>query len=263
MSQSAFRLRPANPAPSPCKLCGGVSRLFGVTDFNRGCSETRGSFLPVLGIPIYYRQCDACGLLFTEAFDDWSAADFEAHIYNEAYGAVDPDYETARPQNNARLVVNTFGASAGELSALDYGGGNGVLARALGAAGFARADTYDPFHPAHRTRPERRYDLVTCFETLEHMPDPVAGAADIVSFLEDDGLLVISTLTQPADFPTLRMQWWYAGPRNGHVTLHTRASLGILWARHGLRVHSFNDNVHAVFRRPPAFARHILKDAAP
>lgn len=257
-----MRLRPGNPEPSPCKVCGGVSRLFGVTDFNRSCEEVRGKFLPVSGIAVYYRRCEPCGLVYSEAFDDWAPEDFEAHIYNGAYAEVDPDYEAARPRNNAAVIANTFEASAASLKVIDYGGGNGVLAQQLRATGFAQADTYDAFHPAHRTKPEGTYNLVTCFETLEHMPDPVAGAADIAGFLEDDGLLLFSTLTQPADFSTLRMQWWYAGPRNGHVTLHTRSSLALLWARHGLQVVSFNDNLHAAFRTVPAFAQHIIATPA-
>jgi 2-polyprenyl-6-hydroxyphenyl methylase/3-demethylubiquinone-9 3-methyltransferase len=262
MSDAPFQLRPTDPAPAPCKLCGGVARLFGVTDFNRSCEEIRGNFLPLAGIPIYYRRCAACGVVYTEAFDDWSHADFEAHIYDADYGAVDPDYEEVRPTNNAALVARMFGQAAGGLDVLDYGGGNGVLATRLKAAGFPSAETYDPFHPAHRTRPERQFDLVTCFETLEHMPDPTAGAADIAALLKPDGLLFFSTLVQPADFEAQRMQWWYIGPRNGHVTLHSRASLKTLWAGHGLQLASFNDNMHLAFRTLPPFAQHLVRPAA-
>jgi 2-polyprenyl-6-hydroxyphenyl methylase/3-demethylubiquinone-9 3-methyltransferase len=248
-----------DPRPGPCKLCGGIARLFGVTDFNRSCEEVRGKFLPLLGVAIYYRRCDACGLVYTEAFDDWAPEAFETHIYNAAYGEVDPDYEVVRPAGNARLVGQMFAASCGQLSVLDYGGGNGALARDLRTAGFAGAETYDAFHPDHRARPDGRFDLVTCFETLEHMPDPVAGAADIASFLKPGGLILFSTLIQPADFRALRMQWWYAGPRNGHVTLHTRASLTTLWGRQGFNCGSFNDNLHVAYRAIPPFAAHLIR----
>ncbi|HEX2814814.1 MAG TPA: class I SAM-dependent methyltransferase [Phenylobacterium sp.] len=259
MSKAALRLRPANPEPSPCKLCGGASRLFGVTDFNRNCEEARGKFLPLSGVAVYYRRCEACGLVYSEAFDDWAPEDFETHIYNAAYADVDGDYEAIRPASNAQMIVRAFGASANNLAVLDYGGGNGDFARALVEAGFRQAATYDAFHPDHRLRPEIDYDLITCFETLEHMPDPLAGAADIAGFLKPDGMVFFSTLTQPADFATLGMQWWYIGPRNGHVTLHSRQSLAILWARHGLKVASFNDNFHAAFRTVPAFASHLIR----
>jgi SAM-dependent methyltransferase len=166
MSDAPFQVRPTDPAPASCKLCGGVARLFGVIDFNRNCEEIRGKFLPPAGIPIPYRRCD------------------------------------------------------------------------------------------------RRFDLVTCFETLEHMPDPTRGAADIAALLKPDGLLLFSTLVQPADFDAQGMQWWYIGPRNGHVTLHSRASLTALWAGQGLQLASFNDNMHTAFRTLPPFAQHLMPSAA-
>jgi len=259
----SLKLRPADRAPAACKVCGGPARLFGVVDFNRSCEEPRGKVLPLAGLPVYYRRCERCGLLYTDALDDWPHEAFEAHIYNAAYGEVDPDFETVRPQGNARTIANAFRDSAATLETLDYGGGNGVLAARLRDAGFGRAETYDPFHPDHRIRPHGRFNLVSCFETLEHMPDPKAGAADIASFLADDGILLFSTLVQPADFAAQGMRWWYIGPRNGHVTLHTRASLAALWTPLDLRVASVNDNVHVAFRTIPAFARHLFPNAPP
>lgn len=259
MSREAFVLRAPDPRAIPCKVCGGASPLFGVTDFNRSCEELRGRFLPLAGAPVYYRRCEACGLIFTDAFDDWSQADFEAHIYNDRYIDVDPDYLEARPINMAGAVHGAFQASAASLRVLDYGGGNGRMADELRRRGFASVTTYDPFSPAFRERPQGRFDLVTCFETLEHMPDPVAGAADIMSFLADDGLLIAATLLQPKDILQARMGWWYIGPRNGHLTLFTHAALGRLLGRHGLTTVSRSANLHLAYRRaPPAFARHLF-----
>lgn len=102
--------------------------------------------------------------------------------------------------------------------------------------GYGAIQTYDGFHPDHRERPDRTFNLVTCFETIEHMLDPVGGARDIASFLSEDGLLILSTLVQPEDVLKERMGWWYVGPRNGHITIFTRRSLEILWGRLGLRV---------------------------
>lgn len=264
MSRPAFVLRPARPEPTPCKVCAAPSPLFGVTDFNRSCEEVRDRFLPLTGAPVYYRRCSNCGLIFTDAFDDWDQAAFEAHVYNDRYLEVDPDYMESRPVNFAEMLHRQFGASAGELRVLDYGGGNGRMAQELRARGFASVAVYDPFSPEFRQRPEGRFDLVTCFETLEHMPDPAAGAADIAGFLAEDGLLIMGTLTQPADILKQRMGWWYIGPRNGHVTLFTRMALALLWRAQGLTAASASANIHLAFRgrQPPAFARHLFGQGA-
>ena len=93
------------------------------------------------------------------------------------------------------------------------------------------------------------------------MNDPVRGAADIASFLAGDGMVRFSTLVQPQDFAKAGVGWWCIGPRNGHVTLHSHASLRALWKPLGLQVHSFNDNMHAAYRTVPAFARRIFPPA--
>lgn len=253
---NAAKLRPASGVVA-CKVCGGDTRLLGVCDFNRSCEDARTPALPLSGVAIYYRVCGGCGLCFTDAFDDWSQAAFEAHIYNGDYGRVDPDHVSKRPEQNAIVLGRAFSASAGRLAVLDYGGGNGRFAELAGAAGFDCV-TYDPFNPAFAARPGRRFDLVTCFETLEHMPDPVAGVADLADLLADDGVVLFTTLVQPAEFGEMGMRWWYIGPRNGHVTLFSRTALAQLFRRFGLSVASFNDNAHLAYRGAlPAFAAHL------
>lgn len=251
------KLRPPSAAAVACKVCGGPTRALGVVDFNRSCEDARGLRLPRSGVPVQYRQCQQCALLFTDTFDDWSQADFEAHIYNAAYETVDPDYAGKRPEALAQTVIGAFGAARAELDILDYGGGNGRLAELLNEAGI-RCRTYDPFTPAFAARPDRKFNLVTCFETLEHMPDPVAGVGDIAGLVADGGAVLFSTLVQPAEFANIGLGWWYVGPRNGHVTLFSRQALAVLWARFGFTVGSFNDNTHIAYRgAPPAFARHL------
>lgn len=257
----ASRLRAPTPAPIACKVCGGSAPLLGVVDFNKCCEEVRNPPLTLSGVPIYYRRCAGCGLVFTDAFDDWAQADFEAHIYNADYIEIDRDYVEVRPDNFADLIKQVFGPIAAQLRILDYGGGNGRFAESLRAAGF-NCETYDPFNPAFQDRPEGRFDLVTCFETLEHMPQPGVGASDLATFLEQPGLVLFTTLLQDADFAQRGVGWWYIGPRNGHVTIFSKASLMYLWAGLDMTVMSLNENFHLAFRgNPPAFAQPFLAAA--
>lgn len=240
-------------------MCGAAAPLYGVTDFNRSCEEARGRYLPLAGTAVYYRRCGACGFLFTDCFDDWTHADFERHIYNSDYAAVDPDYAERRPAANAALVADIFGKDKGRLRVLDYGGGNGEVARLLRGSGFLAAETYDPFTPEFARAPDGAFEVVTCFETLEHLPDPKRGTAAIASQVAEPGIVVFSTLVQPADFDRQKMNWWYVGPRNGHISLFSRQALAALWQAHGFTIGSFNDNLHIAFRTMPDFARHLLK----
>jgi hypothetical protein len=186
-------LKPASAAALPCKICGGATALYGVVDFNKSYGEANGIRLPLSGVPIYYRRCANCEFLFPDAFDGWSDEQFKAHIYNDGYGAVDPDYETVRPRSNADVVKQLWGPHKAQTRVLDYGGGNDAFCAALRADGFPVAVSYDPMVPAHARRPEGKFEVVTCFETLEHLPDPVGGIALLAECVAEPGLAHIST----------------------------------------------------------------------
>jgi SAM-dependent methyltransferase len=252
-------LVPVTVATLPCRICGKEAALYGVVDFNKHCAEDRGVRLPLSGIPIYYRRCATCGYLFTDAFDRWSHDQFRAHIYNEGYDAIDPSYRSARPLANADMVIRDWGKHSRELRVLDFGGGNDAFCSALRANGFTAAVTYDPMVPEYSRRPEGKFDLVTCFETLEHLPDPAAAISSIIEYLADPGLVLFSTLVQPADFDTLGVNWWYVGPRNGHISIFSRKALEIAWARHRCRFGFFNDHMHVAFRTLPSFAADLIR----
>jgi Methyltransferase domain len=234
-------LKPAATAALPCKICGSASTLYGVVDFNKSCEEANGIRLPLCGVPIYYRRCANCEFVFTDAFDGWSDEQFKAHIYNDGYAAVDPDYQAARPRNNADLVKQLWGPHKAQTD------------------GFPVAVTYDPMVPAYARIPERKFELVTCFETLEHLPDPAGGIARLLDCVAEPGLVHISTYAQPADFGKVGVNWWYVAPRNGHVSIFSRKALALAFGRHGYKTVSVSDNLHFAFRTLPSFADHLSK----
>jgi Methyltransferase domain len=252
MSPDRLALKPAHTAALACKICDTATLLYGVVDFHKSCEELRGFRLPLAGVPIYYRRCGACGFLFTDAFDDWSEQQFKTHIYNDDYHAVDPDYQTARPSANAGIVATTWAAHKTDMRVLDFGGGNDVFCAALRANGFPTAITYDPMVPEHASRPEGKFDLITCFETLEHLPDPIAGIARIIEYAAEPGAIFYSTLTQPEDFDQRGLSWWYVGPRNGHISIFTKQALAAAWGRHGYKTAALNDGIHLAFRTLPS-----------
>lgn len=91
----------------PCKVGRTKTDAGQFVDFNKSCTEQKGIFLPKLGLNIEDRQCPACKLLFTSAFDDWSREDFQTHIYNHEYVNVDPGLPAGRAyllcRNNAKF----------------------------------------------------------------------------------------------------------------------------------------------------------------
>ncbi len=241
----------------PCKCCGASSPLYGVVDFHKNCLKVTLPALGLSGIPIYYYRCPVCKFLFTATFDSFTEEDFRTYIYNQDYHLVDPDYREIRPRGNANFLCNLFTGPKPK-SVLDYGGGDGLLAQVLNSTGLLPVDTYDPSVPRHATRPSRRYDCIFSFEVLEHATNPGRTIWDMNDLLTPDGLILFSTVLQPEDFEQQGLNWWYVGPRNGHVSLYAHGSLLKLIKPYGFALASFNDTLHALFRKIPDFAKPFL-----
>jgi 2-polyprenyl-6-hydroxyphenyl methylase/3-demethylubiquinone-9 3-methyltransferase len=243
---------------APCKCCGNESGLLGVVDFNKNCANAR-EFAQPCGIPIYYHGCRNCGFVFTTAFDSFSNDDFSKWIYNDRYLIVDPDYLEIRPRKTASLVSRMC-AHRLDLRILDYGCGNGSTIRFMKELGLQNVDGYDPFVAEYQTRPSGRYDLVLAVEVAEHTPTPIKTFKDVAGFVADDGMVMISTSTLPADFAQLNLSWWYIAPRNGHVSIYTPAALAYVAQAVGLTSVSFDQGAHAMWHdEPPTFIRHLVK----
>lgn len=255
MTSVASPLLIAAPHPVECKICRGSSPLFGVVDFHKSCIEAQGRRLAMSGCPVYYRRCQHCSFVFTTAFDSWTKEAFREHIYNAQYVSVDPDFVETRPAGNARLIAESFRGSRSSIEILDFGGGTGLLADRLREQQFS-ATTYDPFSNFD-TVPSEKFDLITCFEVMEHVPFPRETVATMVSMLRPHGAILFSTLVQPTSFETLGLNWWYAGPRNGHVSLYSRSSLALLFKKHGMKVASFSEAFHIAYANVPSFAAHL------
>ncbi|MBN8279666.1 MAG: class I SAM-dependent methyltransferase [Gammaproteobacteria bacterium] len=251
------------PAPSKaprCPLCRKPTAPLGAVDFNRSCAEAQGLRLPPANRPVAYVQCRTCGFAFAPMFQDWTAADFAREIYNAGYGAVDPDHKEVRPRANAQTILGMFPGAARPARHLDYGGGAGRMSELLRAAGWDSA-CYDPFFDGDKSaEPAGTYSLITCFEVFEHVTDPRALAATLDRLLAPDGLMLVSTLVSDGNLaPGRPLTWWYAAPRNGHVSLYARTSLDRLATRQGWRFASFSPESHVFWRGEfPAFARHLL-----
>ncbi len=248
-------LQVADARPAECKICASPSPLFGVVDFHKSCIEAQGKRLALSGCPVYYQRCLNCGFAFTTAFDTWDFAAYRKNIYNSDYIVVDPDYAELRPAGNAKLIAGTFAEFKSSLRILDYGGGEGLLAARLRDEGFT-AETYDPFSSFDKM-PEQKFDLITCFEVMEHVPSPKATATTMVGLLKPQGILLFSTLVQPATFDQVGLNWWYASPRNGHISLYSRHALALLFQPHGMKVGSFTEVLHIAFAQIPPFAAHL------
>jgi len=242
-----------------CPICSGETELLDVVDFNKTCRENEGVFFDLCGKPIYYSICTSCGFAFAPEMHQWSRDEFVERIYNDDYIAVDPEYAETRPQRGADSLMAIFPDASG-IGHLDYGGGAGILSARLRQAGW-RSQSYDPLVDGDDRLPARTFDLVTAFEVFEHVPSVAQLMADLTSLTHSQSVILFTTLVSDGSIRRgSRLSWWYAAPRNGHISLYSRESLSRLGQQHGFGFGSFDDNWH-LFCRPdvPAWARHIVK----
>ena len=247
-----------------CKVCGFDARFFGAVDAAKSCMDLgvaagQPLLLPLTGVQIPYHRCTNCAFLFSSAFDHWSAEDFSREIYNADYIKVDPEFASIRPHSRAELLAYLLAPRRGAMRLLDYGGGAGVFARRMIELGFDAA-SYDPhFKGDLEPRLGEKFEMIHCSEVIEHTPDPRDFARDLVRFLAADGAIYMSTATQPAEIASVGLSWWYAAPRNGHISLFTREALGLVWQEQGLQFGSFDENHQIAWRGAPACYSCLVK----
>lgn len=246
------------PRDISCSICAGTCALLDVVDFNKSCLENNGFQLPLAGRPVYYARCNQCGFCFAPELHAWDRERYRREIYNADYAIVDPEYLDVRPRANAHMLHGAFGAHAAAIRHLDYGGGNGLLSQELRRAGWSSA-SYDPMENDAEPAVGATYELITAFEVFEHVPDPHAMMHTLTRHLSEQGMVFFTTETCDAEaVPGRRLTWWYAAPRNGHVSLYSRTSLSTLGQQHNLKLHSFAPAYHAYYRVVPSWARHLF-----
>jgi 2-polyprenyl-6-hydroxyphenyl methylase/3-demethylubiquinone-9 3-methyltransferase len=227
-------------------VCGRPASFWDACDFSAHC-ERRGApdLLPPAGVTVPYHRCANCGFVFTPFMDDFTPDEFKSRVYNDDYCKVDPDFDSVRPREFAERLLGHLGDCA--IRVCDYGGGRGLMARAINDAGRAlSAVSWDPHYDADAA-PAGPFHLVTSFEVFEHTPTPRATFDEMLALTDENRVILMSTLCQPDDIERQKTGWWYCSPRNGHISLHTLESLAWLADDAGLEVIHFDEGTHLFY----------------
>lgn len=214
-----------------CRICGKVSEAF-------------GSALLLSKYQVNYFRCGVCQFIQTET-PHWLD-----EAYSDAIGALDVGV-MFRNLHNAALtsaVISMLFPNGTRF--LDYAAGYGTLVRLMRDRGF---DFYwsDPhaknLHaPGFEHVPGSRYDLLTAYEVLEHLPEPLEGIALMLD-LADSVLVSTEVVPEPAPVPP---NWWYYAAKGGqHISFYSAHSLQKI-ASH-FQVHLLSRGSYHLFTRKP------------
>jgi 2-polyprenyl-3-methyl-5-hydroxy-6-metoxy-1,4-benzoquinol methylase len=124
-----------------------------------------------------------------------------------------------------------------------------------------KSSSYDPFDSHNSSEIELiRYDLITAFEVFEHAVNPNSIFNNITNFATEESLIFISTLLNDGNIaPNKRLEWWYASPRNGHISLFSSLSLKILAEKFGFNFASLGVGYHIFYKKLPLWTNTLIQ----
>ncbi len=201
-------------------------------------------------------RCTKCGLIFPRRFPDPSVL---RGLYEDSTYLYD-ELEPVLVKNYMRTVQRAMTALARKprpWKALDIGCGNGFMVKAMQDAGFdafgiepssdaiSKADAAIRSKLIHglantETLGKERYDLLTCFQVLDHMPDPVSFVQNCYDSLTPGGVVLF------VNHNTSALSARLLGRHSPiidvvHTYLHTPSTMRTLFGRTGfeeISIHS-------------------------
>jgi hypothetical protein len=222
---------------TPCRLCGGKTALA----FHKVLlGKHRAGFY----------HCAQCESLQSEQ-PYWLA-----EAYSPAVDAID----TGAAQRVLYSVALTHSVMRmlGCRTALDFGGGSGLLCRLLRDAGHD-AYWYDQYSsPGYATgftgSPRNTYDLVTSFEVIEHFPNPRGDLEELFSGKPGAVLLMTEIYTGQGE------DWTYLAPEEGqHIFFYSPRALAMIGTRLGYHLLICRGFILFLRAAPTSYQRWILQ----
>ncbi|MDT4763159.1 class I SAM-dependent methyltransferase [Sphaerochaeta sp. PS] len=209
-----------------CKLCNNTTRT--ITHPKRGV----------------FHLCPHCGLIAKdELFHPSEEEAFQEYSLHEN-SLEDPLYQ-AYFRRFLESAVLPF-VKEGRL-ALDYGSGpTPVLATLLGDGYGFQVETYDLFFSPEKVYENKKYDLITSTEVLEHLDDPLSAFQLFASLLAPGGILAVMTLLHHHDEAQF-LKWHYI-QEVSHISFFALETLQFLSEEVGLELLYSDEKRYATFK---------------
>lgn len=185
-----------------------------------------------------YFKCSECELIFADP-QAKIAETSEKEIYDlHQNEPTDEGYRRFLSLLTEPLLERVHAGAEG----LDFGCGPGpTLNLMLEDAGIHMA-LYDIFYYPDKAPLQRRYDLVTCTEVVEHFNAPAASWPILVSLLKERAWLAVMTSLFTREAPEAFLAWQYKNDPT-HVSFYTPKTMQWLANRFGLECEILSQRV--------------------
>ena len=190
-----------------------------------------------------YERCTHCFLIQLRRMEcprlDDEKAEYMLHN-NDPY---DPRYRRFLQGVTQAMIQWLRREKRASPNILDFGSGTGpTISVVLGEEGW-KVDNYDPLFSPDRRLLEKKYDVISSTEVVEHFYDPRASWALLFSLLKKDGCLVV--MTQASDrYSTSETfaRWRYIRERS-HVAFYHTKTMEWLAQNHGMHLSVVSPNI--------------------
>lgn len=131
---------------------------------------------------------------------------------------------------------------------LDFGSGpSPVLAKILERDYGYDMDIYDLFYATEKVYQDRRYDLITSTEVVEHLADPLVFFKFARDHLREDGLLAVMTLFHPEEDEAILKSHYLRDMT--HISFFSLKTMETVAALTGLEVVYSDHKRYTAFRK--------------
>jgi len=229
-----------------CRICNGQTAIF--------------SKATILGkYEIDYFRCIKCGFIQTEE-PYWLQ-----EVYSEAINLSDVGLITRniRLSRQTKTLICALFEPDGKF--LDYGGGYGMFVRMMRDFGFD-CYRYDKYCDNLFARGfdvvedgEKNFTLVTAFELLEHVVDPVPMFENLLRYSSS---IFFTTELVPKSTPPPDQWWYYCLDHGQHISFYSLQSLQLLADKFSLNLYSNGLGYHLMTDRKisPFLFRLLCRD---
>lgn len=178
------------------------------------CKSDASVFINKKGYDYY--QCQSCVTVFVPGGIE------QGNMVGGGY-----EVERNTLQNDER--IRRFFSLVGDIDMLDFGCGHGMLVEHCNNRGIL-CDGYDLWNPDFNKFKDKKYNLISMVEVIEHTCSPFSEIDVINDKLADNGIIYIETsfvdIAGEEKIPL--SEFFYIEPSVGHCTLFSHAGLDIL-----------------------------------
>jgi hypothetical protein len=204
---------------------------------------------------VKYFRCNTTGFIQTE----------EPYWLPEAYSSAITKLDLGLPSRNitladriSKLLITKFDYSR---TFLDYAGGYGLFTRLMRDKGFNFYHTdkycqnlFAEYFDLVDLPPDTNFELVTAFEVLEHLSNPIEEI-NVISGYSDN--VIFTTELQPKKLNDIR-RWSYIAPETGqHIAFYNMESLAYIAKKLSYNFYTDGEFLHLFSKQ--VFDNKILK----